>query len=185
MTHIYYEPGQYEVTLRVTDERGEVSTAYRLFITVQGESGFETVATFPQDISGMSWDGSQLWIVDAQRKALYSHVGSSWTYYALPQEIQWPVGIEWDGQSFWLADSATMSIYRLSPENFEILSQWAYLGTIPADLAWDGRLLWVIDGIASTLYALDPTDGRTVKELKLDPEIFPRPVGLAWDLSLI
>lgn len=187
VTHVYYEPGQYEVMLRVTDDRGEVSTAYSLFITVQGESGLESVMALPgQDISGMTWDGSRVWIVDSKDKVLYSPAGLSeagarWTQHTLPKEIQWPAGIEWDGQNFWLADGATMTIYRLSSENFEILSQWAYPGTIPADLAWDGRLLWAIDEIDSTLYALDPTDGRTVREIKLDSEIFPRPVGLAWD----
>ncbi|MCS7197299.1 MAG: PKD domain-containing protein [Candidatus Bipolaricaulota bacterium] len=179
VTHVYVEPGQYEVTLRVTDERGEVSPAYRLFITVQGESGFETMTTFPHEISGMAWDGSQLWVVHG--KGLYSSLGSTWKYHAFPEEIEWPGGLEWDGESFWVADSTTMALYRLSPEEFKILGRWAYPGTIPADLAWDGSLLWIIDGIDSTLYALDPSDGRIVKEIKLDPEIFPRPVGLAWD----
>jgi len=185
VTHVYYEPGQYEVMLRVTDSRGEVSTAYSLFITVQGESGLETVVQLPaQDIAGMAWDGSRLWLVDSKNRVLYSQAepsGQTWTQHALPKEIQWPAGIEWDGQNFWLTDGATMIIYKLSTENFEILSQWAYPGTIPADLAWDGKYLWAIDEIDSTLYALDPTDGRTVREIKLDAEIFPRPVGIAWD----
>ncbi len=187
VTHVYYEPGQYEVMLRVTDDRGEVSTAYSLFITVQGESGVENVMVLPgQEIAGMAWDGSRLWIVDSKKSVLYSQQGLSesgaiWSHHELPKEIRWPAGIEWDGQSFWLADGATMTIYRLSQGNFEILSRWEYPGTIPADLAWDGRLLWAIDEIDATLYALDPTDGRTVKEIKLDSEIFPRPVGLAWD----
>lgn len=182
-THVYYEPGQYEVMLRVTDDRGEVSPAYSLVITVQGESGLENVMLLPaQDIAGMAWDGSRLWLVDSKSKVLYSQAeGSSWVQHTLPTEIQQPAGIEWDGQSFWLADGATMIIYKLSPENFEILSQWAYPGTIPADLAWDGKYLWAVDEIDSLLYALDPASGRTVKEIKLDPEIFPRPVGLAWD----
>jgi PKD repeat protein len=185
VTHVYYEPGQYEVMLRVTDDRGEVSTAYSLFIAVQGESGLESVMQLPaQGISGMAWDGSALWVVDSKNKVLYSQLGLSettWTQHALPKEIQWPAGIEWDGQNFWLADGATMIIYKLSKEDFEILSRWAYPGTIPADLAWDGKYLWAIDEIDSMLYALDPSNGRTVKEIKLDLEIFPRPVGVAWD----
>jgi len=187
VTHVYFEPGQYEVMLRVTDDRGEVSTAYSVFITVQGEPGLENVMALPgQDIAGMTWDGTRLWIVDSKSKTLYSQVGlsassASWVQHALPAEIQWPAGIEWDGQSFWLADGAAMVVYRLSGENFKILSQWAYPGTIPADLAWDGKYLWAIDEIDATLYALDPADGRTVREIKLDSEIFPRPVGLAWD----
>lgn len=187
VTHVYSEPGQYEVMLRVTDDRGEVSNAYSLFITVQGEPGLEHVLSLPgQDIAGMTWDGARLWLVDSKSKALYSQTGLSesgatWSQHNLPKEIQWPAGIEWDGQSFWLADGATMTIYRLSLENFEILSQWEHPGTIPADLAWDGKLLWAIDEIDATLYALDPSNGRTVKEIKLDSEIFPRPVGLAWD----
>lgn len=183
VTHVYHEPGQYEVMLRVTDDRGEVSTAYSLFITVQGEPGLESVLALPtQDIAGMTWDGARLWLVDSKNRVLYSQAGpQTWTQHALPKEVQWPAGIEWDGQSFWLADGATMTIYRLSPEDFEILSKWEYPGTIPADLAWDGRLLWAVDEIDSILYALDPSDGRTVREIKLDAEIFPRPVGLAWD----
>lgn len=187
VTHVYYDPGQYEVMLRVTDDRGEVSSAYSLFITVHGEPGLENVMLLPaHDIAGMAWDGSRLWLVDSKNRVLYSQAGLSesgisWSQYNLPNEIRWPSGIEWDGKNFWLADGATMTIYKLSSENFEILSQWAYPGTIPADLAWDGKLLWAIDEIDSTLYALDPTDGRTVREIKLDPEIFPRPVGLAWD----
>ncbi|MCX8103906.1 MAG: hypothetical protein N3E42_05695, partial [Candidatus Bipolaricaulota bacterium] len=176
--------GQYEVMLRVTDDRGEVSTAYSLFITVQGEPGIEGVTALPgHNISGMTWDGSRLWLVDSTNRVLYSQLagsGATWSQHALPKEIQWPGGIEWDGQSFWLADSATMTIYRLSPSTGEGKG-WGYPGTIPGDLAWDGRLLWVIDEIDATLYALDPTDGRTVREIKLDAEIFPRPVGLAWD----
>jgi hypothetical protein len=70
-----------------------------------------------------------------------------------------------------------MTIYKLSKENFEILSHWEYPGTIPADLAWDGQYLWAIDEIDSTLYALDPRDGRTVREVKLDQEIFPSARG--------
>ncbi len=185
VTHVYSEPGQYEVMLRVTDDRGEVSTAYSLFITVQGEPGLENVMSLPgQDISGMTWDGARLWLADSKNRVLLaepSESGSSWTQYTLPAEIQWPVGIEWDGQSFWLADGATMTIYKLSAQDFEILSEWAYPGTIPADLAWDGKLLWAVDEIEATLYALDPADGRTVREVKLDSEVFPRPVGLAWD----
>lgn len=187
VTHVYYEPGQYEVMLRVTDDRGEVSNASSLFIMVQGEPGLESMMTLPEhNISGMTWDGARLWIVDSKNRVLYSQAGlsesgASWSQHNLPTEIPWPAGIEWDGQSFWLADGATMTIYKLSSESFEILSRWEYPGTIPADLAWDGRLLWAIDEIDSTLYALDPTDGRTVREIKLDSEIFPRPVGLAWD----
>jgi PKD repeat protein len=181
VTHVYYEPGQYEVMLRVTDDRGEVSTAYSLFITVSGETGLEGIFSLPENISGMAWDGARLWVTDSKNRVLLSQTESGWTQHPLPKEIQWPAGIEWDGQNFWIADGATMTIYKLSKENFEILSQWEYPGTIPADLAWDGQYLWAIDEIDSTLYALDPRDGRTVREVKLDQEIFPRPVGVAWD----
>lgn len=186
VTHVYYEPGQYEVMLRVTDDRGEVSTAYSLFITVQGEPGLESTLTLPgQNVSGMAWDSSRLWVVDSKTRVLYSQVGlsetgSSWGSHSLPKEIQWPVGIEWDGQNFWLADGASMKLYKIS-QDFQILATFEYPGTIPADLAWDGKYLWAIDEIDSVLYAIDPSDGRALKEIKLDPEIFPRPVGLAWD----
>lgn len=183
VTHVYYEPGHYEVMLRVTDDRGAVSAAYSIFITVQGDTGLENVMQLPgQQILGMTWDGARLWVVDSKNRTLYSGPSeSSWGAHELPKEIQWPAGIEWDGQSFWIADLGTMTIYRLAPESFDILSRWAYPGTIPADLAWDGRYLWAIDEIDSVLYAFDKSDGRTVKEIKLDAEIFPRPVGVAWD----
>ncbi len=188
VTHVYYEPGQYQVMLRVEDDRGEVSMAYSVFITVQGAQGLESKLKLPgQDITGMSWDGSHLWVVDSKERTLYSQAGlhsdagSTWIAHELPKEIRWPAGLEWDGQSFWLADGAEMKLYKISLANFRVLASFEYPGVIPADLAWDGKYLWAIDEIDSILYAIDPSDGRTLKEIKLDTEIFPRPLGLAWD----
>ncbi|MDW8141582.1 MAG: PKD domain-containing protein [Candidatus Bipolaricaulota bacterium] len=183
VTHVYYEPGQYEVILRVTDERGEVSTAYSIFIHVESalEQGFEAPLSLPVPSAGMTWDGTRLWIIDQKQRVVYSQTESGWVIHPLPSEIQWPGGIEWDGQNFWLADNSTFSLYRLSPGSFAVLSRWEYPGTIPADLAWDGEYLWVIDEIDAALYAFEPRDGRTVRKLQLDPEVFPRPMGVAWD----
>jgi PKD repeat protein len=190
VTHVYYEPGQYEVMLRVIDDRNEVSGAYSIFIVVAGGpgQGFEGKLTLPgQDVMGMAWGGGRLWVVDARERVLYSQAGlsssagSTWIKHELPKEIRWPAGLEWDGQNFWLADGAEFKIYQLAPESFQVLTTLEYPGVIPADLAWDGQYLWAIDEIDSVLYAIDPADGRTVKEIKLDTEIFPRPIGLAWD----
>ncbi len=185
ITHVYYEPGRYEVMLRVSDERGEVSAAYSLSISVErGEGGLEAQQSLRgQDISGMAWDGRSLWIADRKERAVYatSRAAEEWVRYELPQEIRWPAGLEWDGTHLWVADDGEAKLYRLDSVKLSVLAVFNYPGTRPADLAWDGQYLWVVDEIDAILYALDPENGRTMRELKLDQHLFPGPLGLAWD----
>jgi hypothetical protein len=183
ITHVYYQPGDYEVMLRVSDERGEVSPAYTMLIKIgQGEGGLEVQQSLHgQDISGMSWDGRSLWIADRKERMVYSLVGEEWTRHELPEEIRSPGAVERADRHIWITDDIEARIYKLSAETFEILSVFEYPGVFSADVAWDGKYLWVVDEIEAILYALDPESGRLQKTLKLDQDLFPRPLGLAWD----
>ncbi len=76
-------------------------------------------------------------------------------------------GLTWDGEYLWVTDNSTKMIYKVSPEDGEVISSFPYPFSInfSEGLAWDGTNLWgsgwnESNGNGSKIYKLNPSNGE-------------------------
>jgi hypothetical protein len=89
-----------------------------------------------------------------------------------------PQGLAFDGEHLWNVDRRTDMIYRLDPDNGEVVDSLPAPGYVPRGLTWDGKRLWVADAEDELIYAVNPAT-RIVEKTIYCP--VSRPYGLAWD----
>jgi transglutaminase-like putative cysteine protease len=138
--------------------------------------------------TGMTHDGSNLWIADRKAKKLFIvDPESGQTVKEINSPGYWPVGLAWDGKAIWNADvkgGIPMSenydgiVYKLDPEDGTILHTVSAPTNNPRGLAWDGKYLWCVDNEEDKVIQFNPNDGTTIKSFKA-PANDPR--GLTYD----
>ena len=76
-------------------------------------------------------------------------------------------GLTWDGEHLWVTDNTTKMIYKISPEDGEVISSFPFPISIKFSegLAWDGTNLWGAgwnesNGNGSKIFKLDPSNGE-------------------------
>lgn len=78
-------------------------------------------------------------------------------------EIQAPdditAGLAYDGNYLWCAGRASQRIYKVNPNNGNVLMFFETPGYHAAGLAWDNGKLWHVDGRARKMYRINPIDG--------------------------
>jgi hypothetical protein len=147
------ESGAFETTLAMDREAmwscgsqvGQAPQLYKL-----DRSSGAVLATFPlpgHHPGGLAFDGSYLWLADADARKLFRlDVESAKVSRKLPSPGFYPTGLAFDGSNFWAADAASGRIYRLRASNAKadgVLSPEAFpcAGRFVA-LTWDGQGLW-------------------------------------------
>lgn len=129
--------------------------------------------------TGMTFDGTRLWIADYKTDLLYvvdpetGKVGAS-----IPSPGFWPMGLAFDGETLWNVDGGQKMIFQVDPSTGRVLKAIESPSDNPEGLAWDGNSLWVSDYRARKIMKIDLTDGTAVKTLAAPAR---SPDGLAFD----
>jgi DNA-binding beta-propeller fold protein YncE len=91
-------------------------------------------------------------------------------------------GLTWDGSYLWLASDNDNRIYKLDPENGDIVGDIPSPGLSPRDLAFDGQYLWNVDSdvVFGKIFQIDPTTGVVIRSIP-KPSQAVSPSGLTWD----
>ncbi len=109
----------------------------------------------PGGISDVSWDGTDLWVVDYTQQDIHRvdpGTGASLDVFDAP--YAYSNGLAFDGADFWLtANSSSDRIARLNTD-FEVLENFSHAGSDPRGIAFDGTYIWwsdATDGILDIL----------------------------------
>jgi PKD repeat protein len=98
-----------------------------------------------------------------------------------------PAALTWGDGAFWVADAQEPKVYKIDPQNGQVLVTIDVEQINPEiifidGVAWaDGRL-WIIDGGEGKLYQLDLGAQKVVRSLSAPG---PQPTGIAWDGSAL
>ena len=149
------------------------------------KSSFNTPQNYP---SGLTWDGEYLWITDFQTDKIYKLDKSGNIIHTIESPAYRPVGLAFDGEYLWCSDTKGLipegdeyhrgRIYKIDPENGQIIHSMLAPSSSPAGITWDGEYLWCVDDLNRTLIRFDPNDGTTIQEFK-SPASSPQ--GITWD----
>jgi glutamine cyclotransferase len=95
-------------------------------------------------------------------------------------------GLTWDGRNLWLSSVVNSKIYKIDPDNGNILDELPSPGSSVrgGDLAFDGSYLWLVDPdpVFGGLFQIDPDNGLVVKTIPLSSLPFSAAghSGLTW-----
>ena len=107
--------------------------------------------------SGITWDGTHLWVVGDSNNAVYKYTAAgtyTGTSFSVASQDTQPSGITWDGTHFWVvgtngdAASKYTSAGVYTNTNFSVASQ----ESTPQGITWDGTHFWVIGSTNDTAY---------------------------------
>ncbi len=170
-----------------------------LLLSVLGLLTFQYIYSYPGKVinsvntpgnfpTGLTWDGTNLWVADRAGDKLYCLDKLSGNIIrSIPSPAYWPAGLTWDGEYLWnidlkggipLAENYQAVVYKIDPSDGKILH------TVPAPaswanaLCWDGKYLWCSDPRNDELIQFDPNDGTTIKTI---PAPYSDCRGLTWD----
>lgn len=146
---------------------------------------FPTPGEFP---TGLTFDGSYLWIADRYLDRLYCvDTSSGQVIRSIPSPGYWPTGLTWDGQYLWnvdlqgglpVSENYEGKIYKLDPSTGTILHTVQSPANVTHGLAWDGAYLWCADNDAEEIIQFSPEDGTTIRSFP-SPSVDPR--GITFD----
>jgi transglutaminase-like putative cysteine protease/sugar lactone lactonase YvrE len=120
---------------------------------------------FPLEVrapTGLTWDGSHLWLADLDTARLYRLdpvTGKVVTSLEAPGYQ--PLGLAWDGTRLWVVDALDGTAYAVDPAS-GLTTRALPLDTARVKgIAWDGSALWTVDAHAGVVSRLDEEDGTT------------------------
>lgn len=98
-----------------------------------------------------------------------------------------PAALTWGDGAFWVADAQEPKVYKIDPQNGQILLTVDVEQINPEiifldGVAWADGKLWIIDGGEGKLYQLDLGAQKVVRSLSAPG---PQPTGIAWDGSAL
>jgi len=138
------------------------------------------VPTRLTNLSGISWDGSRLWLtVDGSGRLYRVHPETG----AVEREIALPArdtgGSAWDGRKLWQLAYNDRQIYRIDLPSGRIEAAIPSPGRGRCSgMAFDGRHLWLANWEDERIYQIDQEGGgRILRSLPGDFETS----GLVWD----
>jgi hypothetical protein len=145
----------------------------------------DRLISFPFDLeqspsfSGLTWDGTQFWVVDSANQMIYQldlngQRGEGFDYDGTP------TGWVWIDDSLWVNSKDRLAIEKVSAtgerqHSIPVQAGW------PTGLAWDGKYFWYSDGQEGTISLLNPANGK-IKQLDEIQFMMNRGTfnGLAW-----
>jgi len=180
-THAYAQPGNYTVTLTVTDNQGAKGSTTQTVTVAQTEGVILTLNAPAAEPRGLTWDGQNLWvsdITDDQEKLYKISATTGAVLASFPAPGILPTGLAWDGSNLWNIDAIDKKIYKLKPSTGEVLQSLKIAFDDPTGLAWDGSNLWVADADTGKIYKISMVDGKILSSFRAPGGA---PEGLAWD----
>ncbi|MEE9525365.1 MAG: CARDB domain-containing protein [Candidatus Woesearchaeota archaeon] len=152
-------------------------------LTAKGDL-IETINVATKWIADITWDGSNLWVVDSDsfNGKIYkiTSTGTIIDTINLSGTRAWAAGLTWDGNYLWLSDySSGIFKYTTTGTQVEVVPGYYGYFDIPDiyGLAWDGAYLWGTDFNTHEVYKIDINDGSIVSEF---PSSLYFAKGLTW-----
>ncbi|UCD39038.1 MAG: choice-of-anchor D domain-containing protein [Fidelibacterota bacterium] len=137
--------------------------------------------TAPNSPSGLTFDGTSLWMVSEQAGLAYRIDPASGNTVSTIQLPSFGLGdpngygIAYDGAYLWHSDYGSDRIYKLDPATGDTLMSFPFSSIL--GLTWDGQFLWGSDPSSDYIYQIDTNTGSTVNS-------FPAPtthgIGLTF-----
>lgn len=144
--------------------------------------------------SGITFDGSALWIASTYNRMLVqvdAQSGKTLKQFPSPGSglVKWgprgahaqPTGahgLEWRDGELWVAVPPAVSIYAVNPANGAVLRSFPAPGVRPHGLGWDpDGSLWCTESIYRSFFKMNPKTGEILKQLVL-PAKAPEVDGL-------
>lgn len=122
---------------------------------------------FPLDLrtpTGLTWDGSHLWLADFDSARLYRlNPSDGKVVESMDAPGYSPMGLAWDGSKLWCLDLSDRTAYALNPTTRVTLRALPLDTDAAEGIAWDGEALWTVDARAGVINRLDDEDGTTFK----------------------
>ncbi len=84
-------------------------------------------------------------------------------------------GIEWRNGELWFNVPVTRRVYRMNPDNGEIVGEIPIPGDRAHGIAFQDDTLWLADTNRQVVFALDPNDGRIIDAIGVHG---PEPHGM-------
>jgi len=179
VTYTYANPGDYNVTLKVTDDKGATDSETKVVSVspwVTPSFSFNSPGPGP---TGLAWDGTYLWNADTNEGKIYKLDPSSGKVIASLDASDFILeGLTWDGSYLWAVDGGECKLYKLDPNDGRIIASLNAPGSNPTGLTWDGNYLWNADADKAKIYKINPRNGKVIDILNAPGEF---PEGLAWD----
>jgi transglutaminase-like putative cysteine protease len=114
--------------------------------------------------TGLTWDGSHLWVADLDSAKLYRlNPSDGKVVDSVDAPGYSPMGLAWDGSKLWCLDLADKTAYALNPTTRVTLRALPLDTDTAEGIAWDGGALWTVDARAGVINRLDEEDGTTFK----------------------
>ena len=123
-----------------------------------------SVASQDTSPSGITWDGTYLWVVGYGSDSAYKY-NTSGTYqsvsFSIASQDSSPEDIAWDGTSFWVLGGNTDTVYKYNASgvyqnvSFSVASE----ESSPEGIAWDGTSLWVVGTVIRNASKYEPVNG--------------------------
>ena len=134
----------------------------------------------PFHASGLTFDGTYLWILSELNSTVYQIDPSSGDiiseiYLSFLNGNGW--GIEWDGEYFWISEYNPDTIFKLDSE-FNLLDSFSLSVNIDG-LTWDGEFLWTQSAPDGKIYKIDVFSQSVIEEFSVLPNNFG--LGIAFD----
>lgn len=136
--------------------------------------------------SGITFDGSALWIASTYNRLLVRvDAKTGKTLKQLPSPgsglVKWgprgahpqPTGahgLEWSRGQLWVAAPPSATIYVVNPEDGSVIRSFPAPGVRPHGIGWDpDGSLWCAESIYRSFFKMDPKTGRILKQVMLPP----------------
>ena len=134
--------------------------------------------------SGITFDGSALWIASTYNRLLVrvdAHDGHTLKTFPSPGSglVKWgprathpqPTGahgLEWRNGELWVAVPPAVQIYVVNPEDGRVLRSFPAPGVRPHGIGWDpDGSLWCAESIYRSFFKMDPSSGRILQQVML------------------
>ena len=133
-------------------------------------------------ISGLTWDGNNIWSCCAEDDKIYKHnmdaTLSIANTYNSPDMAPW--GLAWDGTNIWSIDPYADEIYKHNMDaTLSVANTYTAPGTYGTGLTWDGSTIWSCDGNSYKIYKHNMDATLSVNDSWYAPSA--EITGLMWD----
>ncbi len=136
--------------------------------------------------SGITFDGSALWIASTYNRLLVkvdAQTGKTLQQFPSPGSglVKWGPrsahpretgahGLEWLRGELWVAVPPSVSIYVVNPEDGSVVRSFPAPGVRPHGIGWDpDGSLWCAESIYRSFFKMDPKTGKILKQVMLPP----------------
>ena len=143
------------------------------------------VGTEAPDPTGITWDGTYLWVVDHNNDEVFKYTTAgvyTGVHFDVGTEDGLPLGLTWDGTHFWVVGKTNLEVYQYN-------STYDYTGvhfdiggetSDPQGITWDGTHFWVVDPWTDEVYQYTDAGVYTTVHFDTSSED-DKASGIYWD----